>query len=83
MQINFINVILGDDAHKIESTGESTGSEINEQLANTFEAIPNDIKLNTIVEKHGGEINATQFVFQKSAGFPKAKRRDVSELIIR
>ncbi|XP_056635856.1 RNA polymerase II-associated protein 1 [Diorhabda sublineata] len=61
-----------------EKESESTEViDIQEQLANTFEAIPSNIKLKGIVENKSENIQCV-FKFNKTSGFPKAKRRNVT-----
>lgn len=47
-----------------------------EHIANTFEAIPTNISIGTIVEKTNSSKFFTEFKMSKK-GFPQAKRRDV------
>lgn len=49
----------------------------NEQLANTFEAIPNYLNLGVIVEKKQSEKHVEVSFSTVNKGFPQAKRRDV------
>lgn len=56
---------------------EASKADIEDQLANTFEAIPSDIEVKGIVEKHEKSDTISDLKFQKGVGFPKVKRRDV------
>lgn len=49
----------------------------NEQLANTFEAIPNYLNLGVIVEKRQSGKHVEVSFSTANKGFPQAKRRDV------
>ncbi|KAG5892354.1 hypothetical protein JTB14_011220 [Gonioctena quinquepunctata] len=55
---------------------ETCMADIQEQLANTFEAIPSDMKLKEVTEKNTLD-KMPAFRFNKERGFPVAKRRDV------
>lgn len=61
---------------------EISKADINEQLANTFEAIPTDMQLKGILEKREEITQLPPITFQKAMGFPKAKRRDVSVQVL-
>ncbi|XP_050310873.1 RNA polymerase II-associated protein 1 isoform X2 [Anthonomus grandis grandis] len=54
------------------------GANIQEQIANTFEAIPTDMKLPEIVERHRGEPKSVVELKFASKGFPQVKRRDTN-----
>ncbi|KAJ8917851.1 hypothetical protein NQ315_010764 [Exocentrus adspersus] len=53
-------------------------ADIVDQLANTFEAIPNDMDLKVVAERKPEQRTVPCFQFVKGKGFPQAKRRDPS-----
>ncbi|XP_044261913.1 RNA polymerase II-associated protein 1 [Tribolium madens] len=57
---------------------DACASDIHDQIANTFEAIPDPKNLGKIVEKHPEKSPLPQLNFNTSGGFPKPKRRDAS-----
>ncbi|KAJ8975454.1 hypothetical protein NQ317_000703 [Molorchus minor] len=57
---------------------EISKEEIEEQLANTFEAIPRDMKLQNIMERRPLSLKIQPSGFHAVKGFPQAKRRDPS-----
>ncbi|KAJ8961047.1 hypothetical protein NQ314_005976 [Rhamnusium bicolor] len=71
----FVSERNNDENKKQPDNIGSDNFEIGEQLANTFEAIPSDIKLQSIIEKQIAPKNVS-FKFNKGQGFPQAKRRD-------
>ncbi|XP_028143373.1 RNA polymerase II-associated protein 1 isoform X1 [Diabrotica virgifera virgifera] len=65
-----------EDKSLVESSkAEVSEIDIKEQLANTFEAIPNDTQLKNVVE-HKNQPSPSIFKFNRDRGFPQAKRRE-------
>ncbi|XP_076265671.1 RNA polymerase II-associated protein 1 isoform X1 [Rhynchophorus ferrugineus] len=62
---------------KNNSEEEQNQINIQEQIANTFEAIPTDMKLKEVVELNRTSLFKSRMKFD-SGGFPKAVRRDPS-----
>ncbi|CAH1966199.1 unnamed protein product [Acanthoscelides obtectus] len=56
-------------------SGTKNVANIEEQLANTFEAVPTNMQLRSIIEKQN-QTRMPQVKFNNSRGFPQAKRRD-------
>lgn len=66
----------------VKSEEQNIEEDVQMQLANTFEAIPRNINIGGIVEKHANKCGLATLHFSKETGFPKAKRRDVSNFLI-
>lgn len=72
-----INIFIEDTVQEQTDKANTYKPDIKDQLANTFEAIPQDMDLKNIVEKMPERRNISVFQFNKGKGFPQAKRRDV------
>lgn len=57
-------------------------SDLQAQLANTFEAIPDNVNIGNIIENISSK-GVTTFSFTQDIGFPRAKRRDVRIIVLR
>lgn len=63
-----------------KNTEQDIEEDVQAQLSNTFEAIPSTISIGGIVEKIPTEQKAPELQFSPDTGFPRAKRRDVSNI---
>lgn len=71
-----------DGESSVQKEQDDTLTNLNTQLANTFEAVPDSINIGDVVENVQQTQNISIPHFSQTAGFPKAKRRDVCRIFM-
>lgn len=77
----FLLIFVGVESNT-KNEEQNVEDDVQMQLSNTFEAIPSNINIGGIVEKVASRNEAPKLNFSKETGFPRAKRRDVSSIVL-